>query len=243
MSLESPFAEGDVAWELHGKVWELNKYCPVHPYFLNCQSKMEREVKELKHQLELERSANNNPKGLNLDSQSRKVSKCLFSSVENESTSLVQSRKRKALGKKTTVRQSATSADPSMLVHEIRKLEMLQRQLGEEANRALEVLQKEFSSNKLGSQHASETVEKLLSEIKDMRAVASLSELFDFRDKTSLKEEINRLNTQGSSIASLEEKLENVQQSIDKLVMYLPSSEDSSDSKNQLKKKKFSLSP
>ncbi|KAI8553262.1 hypothetical protein RHMOL_Rhmol05G0002000 [Rhododendron molle] len=200
---------------------------------------MEREVTELKHQLELERSANNNPKGLNLDNQSRKISKCLFSSVENESTSLVQSRKRKALGRKTAVRQSATSADPSMLVHEIRKLEMLQRQLGEEANRALEVLQKEFSSNKLGSQDASETIEKLLSEIKDMRAVASLPELFDFRDKASLKEEINRLNTQGSSIASLEEKLENVQQSIDKLVMYLPSSEDSSDSKNQLKKKKI----
>lgn len=137
------------------------------------------------------------------------------------------------------MRQSATSADPSMLVHEIRKLEMLQRQLGEEANRALEVLQKEFSSNKLGSQDASETIEKLLSEIKDMRAVASLPEQFDFRDKASLKEEINRLNTQGSSIASLEEKLENVQQSIDKLVMYLPSSEDSSDSKNQLKKKKI----
>ncbi|KAF7143149.1 hypothetical protein RHSIM_Rhsim05G0002200 [Rhododendron simsii] len=200
---------------------------------------MEREVKELKHQLEIERSANNNPKGLNLDSQSRKVSKCLFSSVENESTSLVQSRKRKALGRKTAVRQSATSADPSMLVHEIRKLEMLQRQLGEEANRALEVLQKEFSSNKLGSQDASETIEKLLSEIKDMRAVASLPEQFDFRDKASLQEEINRLNTQGSSIASLEEKLENVQQSIDKLVMYLPCSEDSSDSKNQLKKKKI----
>ncbi|KAH7852200.1 hypothetical protein Vadar_021751 [Vaccinium darrowii] len=200
---------------------------------------MEREVKELKHQLELERSAKNNPKGLNQDSHSRKVSKCLFSSVGNESTSLVESRKRKALGRKTAVRQSATSTDPSLLVHEIRKLEMLQRQLGDEANRALEVLQKEFSSHKLGSQDAAETIEKLLSEIKDMRAVASLPEQLDFIDKASLKEEISRLNTQGSSIASLEEKLENVQQSIDKLAMYLPSRENSSDSKNQLKKKKI----
>ncbi|PSS02060.1 Kinesin-like protein [Actinidia chinensis var. chinensis] len=39
---------------------------------------MEREVKELKHQLELERSANKEPKGLNHAGHSRRVSKCLF---------------------------------------------------------------------------------------------------------------------------------------------------------------------
>ncbi|XP_057506273.1 kinesin-like protein NACK2 [Actinidia eriantha] len=206
---------------------------------------MEREVKELKHQLELERSANKEPKGLNQGGHSRQVSKCLFSSVENESTSLVETRKRKALGRLAAVRQSATSTDASMLVHEIRKLEMLQRQLGDEANRALEVLQKEFASHNLGSQDAAETIAKLLSEIKDMRAVNSIPEEIEFRDKASLKEEITRLNTQGSNIASLEEKLENVQKSIDKLVMYLPCSGEHSDSNNQLKKKKnlpFTLS-
>ncbi|GFY98572.1 ATP binding microtubule motor family protein [Actinidia rufa] len=156
---------------------------------------MEREVKELKHQLELERSANKEPKGLNQGGHSRRVSKCLFSAVENESTSLVETRKRKALGRLAAVRQSATSTDASMLVHEIRKLEMLQRQLGEEANRALEVLQKEFASHNLGSQDAAETIAKLLSEIKDMRAVNSIPEEIEFRDKANLKEEITRLNT------------------------------------------------
>ncbi|KAL6965936.1 Kinesin-like protein nack2 [Sarracenia purpurea var. burkii] len=198
---------------------------------------MEREVNELKHQLELERRTNKERKELNQDGHSRRVSKCLFTSVENENRSLAESRKRKALGRQAVVRQSATSTDPSLLVHEIRKLEMLQRQLGEEANRALEVLQKEFACHKLGSQDAAETIAKLLLEIKDMRAVTSIPEEIEFRDKASLKEEITRLNFQGSNIASLEEKLENVQKSIDRLVMYLPSSEETSDSKTHLKKK------
>ena len=74
----------------------------------------------------------------------------------------METRKRKALGRLAAMRQSATSTDASMLVHEIRKLEMLQRQLGDEANRALEVLQKEFASHNLGSQDAAETIAKLL---------------------------------------------------------------------------------
>ncbi|CAL5328741.1 unnamed protein product [Camellia sinensis] len=211
---------------------------------------MEKEVKELKHQLELEKSAKKEPKGLNQevqDGHSRQVSKCLFPKVENGSRTITGTLKRKALGRQAAVRQSATSTDSSMLVHEIRKLEMLQRQLGDEATRALEVLQKEFASHRLGSQDASETVAKLLSEIKDMRAITSIPEEIEVRDNPSLKEEITRLrlNTQGSNIASLEEKLENVQKSIDKLVMYLPSSLETPDSKNQLKKKKnipFTLS-
>lgn len=134
------------------------------------------------------------------------------------------------------MRQSATtSTDPSALVHEIRKLEMRQRQLGEEANQALELLHKEVASHKLGNQDAAETVAKLLSEIKDLHSVSSISEeIVIKKDKASLKEEITRLNSQGSNIAALEEKLENVQKSIDKLVTYFPSVTES-----QSKKKKM----
>ncbi|KAA8534736.1 hypothetical protein F0562_029822 [Nyssa sinensis] len=209
---------------------------------------MEREMNELKRQrdlaqsqLELERT-NKEPKGLNQDRPSRQVAKCLSFLVENESVSnrpVLETRARKALGRQAIVRQSATSTDPSMLVHEIRKLEMLQRQLGEEANRALEVLQKEVASHRMGSQDAAETIAKLLSEIKDMRAVSSIPEEIKIRGKASLKEEITRLNSQGINIAYLEEKLENVQKSIDKLAMYFPTSEVTPDSKTQLRKKKI----
>ncbi|XP_052200535.1 kinesin-like protein NACK2 [Diospyros lotus] len=200
---------------------------------------MEKEVKELKHELELERSAKKEPAGLNQDGHSSEVSKCLLPLLNNESRPTLGPQKRKALGRKAVVRQSATSTDPSTLVHEIRKLEMLQRQLGEEANRALEVLQKEFTSHRLGNQDVAETISKLLSEIKDMQAISSIPDEIELRDKTSLKEEITRLNTQGSNIAALEEKLENVQKSIDKLVMYLPNGGETPDSKTQMKKKRI----
>ncbi|XP_059634670.1 kinesin-like protein NACK2 [Cornus florida] len=211
--------------------------------------KMEREMNELKRQrdaaqsqLELERRANKEPKGLNQCGPSRQVAKCLSFSANNPSVSnrpVLETRGRKTLGRQAMVRQSSTSTDPSILVHEIRKLEMLQKQLGEEANRALEVLHKEVSSHKLGSQDAAETIAKLLSEIKDMRAISSINEEIEIRAKGSLKEEIIRLNYEGSNIASLEEKLEHVQKSIDKLVMYFPDGEETPDSKSQLKKKKI----
>lgn len=118
---------------------------------------------------------------------------------------------------------------PSMLVHEIRKLEQLQVQLGEEANRALEVLQKEVACHRLGNQDAAETIAKLQAEIKEVRTVRSLTTEIDIRDMvnsqkagTNLKEEITRLHSQGNTIANLEERLENVQKSLDKLVMSLP---------------------
>lgn len=143
------------------------------------------------------------------------------------------------------VRQSATSTDPSMLVHEIRKLELQQRQLGEEANRALEVLHKEVVSHRLGSQDAVVSIAKMLSEIKDMQVVRSIPEDIMLQDKANLKEEITRLNSQGSTIESLERKLENVQKSIDKLVFSFPSTEKTPEPKAQSKKKKvhpFALS-
>lgn len=151
----------------------------------------------------------------------------------------------KNLGRKSMVRQSATSA--SMLVHEIRKLEMRQRQLGEEASHALELLHKEVTSQRIGSQDAAETISKLLSEIKDMQYLSSVPEKIEVKDKGSLKEEIARLNCQENIIASLEQKLECVQRSIDKLATYLPSGEETTtpDSRTPGRKKRtlpFTLS-
>ncbi|WOK93012.1 kinesin-like protein KIN-7A [Canna indica] len=153
---------------------------------------------------------------------------------------------KKAECAKNPIRQSSTV--PSMLVHEIRKLEQLQDQLGEEANRALEVLQKEVACHRLGNQDAAETIAKLQAEIREMRSFRSLSNEADTCNMAAstnaganLKEEITRLHTQGNSIASLEERLENVQKSIDKLVMSLPNSHstETKSSKSQSKKKKM----
>lgn len=150
------------------------------------------------------------------------------------------------------MRQS--SAAPFTLMHEIRKLEHLQEQLGEEANRALEVLQKEVACHRLGNQDAAETIAKLQAEIREMQNVRSVPKedevevgsVVDTNKSVSanLKDEITRLHSQGSTIADLEEQLENVQKSIDKLVLSLPSNNQQSNNesivktKNQSKKKK-----
>ncbi|XP_072966332.1 kinesin-like protein KIN-7A [Typha angustifolia] len=147
------------------------------------------------------------------------------------------------------MRQSSTA--PVMLVHEIRKLEQLQEQLGEEANRALEVLQKEVACHRLGNQDAAETIAKLQAEIREMQ-VKPVSKEAQVGDAVTnqnaganLKEEITRLHSQGSTIADLEVQLENVQKSIDKLVMSLPNVTSQSNettpksSKSHSKKKKM----
>lgn len=163
-------------------------------------------------------------------------------------TILPQSKLRSVVGgQQGAVRRSATSIDPSIIVHEIRKLEHSQRQLGEEANRALEVLHREVAAHKLGSQEASETIAKMLSEIKDMHVLSSIPQETTAGDKTNLMEEIIRFKSEGTVIESLEKKLENVQKSIDKLVSSYPSpdDEDTPVLKNQYKRKKvlpFTLS-
>ncbi|KAL5726532.1 Kinesin-like protein nack1 [Ranunculus cassubicifolius] len=181
------------------------------------------------------------------------VKKCLSFSGPltpiSDGKELVRGNKtRKTMGRQT-MRQS--TATPFTLVHEIRKLEHLQEQLGEEANRALEVLQKEVSCHRLGNQDAAETIAKLQAEIREMRSVKSITREINVGDmiapnrsvSANLKEEITRLHTQGSTIANLEEQLENVQKSIDKLVLSLPSNnqqtvEANPKSKSQSKKKK-----
>lgn len=197
---------------------------------------MESEMRELKRQrdlaqaeLELERKACKEQKGLRHHGPSRQVAKCLSYSAESAS-----------VGRQAKVRQSATSIIPSVLVQEIRKLEVKQKQLGEEANRALQVLHKEVASHRMGSQDAAETIAKLLSEIKDMQVISFIPEdIVMTRDKTNLKEEITRLNSQGFSIESLERKLENVQKSIDKLVLSFSSNDETTpDLETQHKKAK-----
>ncbi|KAH6797227.1 ATP binding microtubule motor family protein [Perilla frutescens var. hirtella] len=160
-------------------------------------------------------------------------------------------RARHALARQS-LRQS--SAAPFTLMHEIRKLEHLQEQLGEEATRALDVLQKEVSCHRLGNQDAAETIAKLQAEIRGMRDIQpAAKEVVEVGNvlpvnksiSANLKEEITRLHTQGSTIADLEEKLENVQKSIEKLAMSLPTKRDqpctdiSPKTKNPEKKKKL----
>ncbi|KAL8124113.1 kinesin-like protein NACK1 [Apium graveolens] len=158
---------------------------------------------------------------------------------------------RNTMGRQT-LRQSSTA--PFTLMHEIKKLEHLQEQLGQEANRALEVLQKEVACHRQGNQDAAETIAKLQAEIRDMCAVRTAPKEVEVESgitvnksiSANLKEEITRLHSQGSNIAELEEQLENVQKSIDKLVMSLPSNaeqacnaETSLKTKNHSKKKKL----
>ena len=59
----------------------------------------------------------------------------------------------------------------------------------------LEVLHKEVSSHRIGSQETGETIAKLLSEIKDMQAISFIPEEIVIGDKTNLMEEITQLKT------------------------------------------------
>ncbi|XP_015572973.1 kinesin-like protein NACK2 isoform X2 [Ricinus communis] len=214
---------------------------------------MEREMKELKRQrdlaqsqLEQERTVHKQLKGQN-QGPSSQVVRCLSFPIEDETAiakHTPETRQRNVGGRQAMIRQSITSTDPSLLVQEIRKLEQLQRQLGEEANRALEVLHNEVASHRLGSQATTETIAKMLSEIKDMQVVNSVSEVV-IGEKASLKEEITRLNSQESTIGSLERKLDNVQKSIEMLVSSYACNEETPEFKSLLKKKKsfpFALS-
>ncbi|XP_020251958.1 kinesin-like protein KIN-7A [Asparagus officinalis] len=184
--------------------------------------KMEMEMEELKRERDLVQSQLyelRKKTGLNPSESPHQVAKCL--TFCGPSVRAVDRTK-------NPMRQSSTA--PTMLMHEIRKLEHLQEQLGQEANRALEVLQKEVACHRLGNQDAAETIAKLQAEIKEMRSVKSLTKEVGVEilkcgqnPGTNLKEEITRLHSQGSTIADLEQQLENVQKSIDKLVMSLPS--------------------
>ncbi|KAF4382941.1 kinesin-like protein KIN-7B [Cannabis sativa] len=206
---------------------------------------MKKEMEELKRerdlvqsQLESERKAHKVPKGMNQRGPSE-VARCLSFHGDDSSTSTPETRPRNAVRRQAMVRQSVTSTDPSMLVHEIRKIEQRQQQLGEEANRALEVLHKEVASHRLGNQETAENIAKLLSEIQNMQVPNSISEEIMEGDQANLIEEISRFKSQGSTIESLERKLENVQKTIDQLVTSFTTHEESSECKTPSKKKKI----
>ncbi|KAK9106231.1 hypothetical protein Scep_023075 [Stephania cephalantha] len=217
---------------------------------------MELEIEELRRQRDLAQSQVEEMRKKMLEQQAsnpfespKQVKKCLSFSVSlspnNEGKALVRGdRTRNTMGRQT-MRQSSTA--PFTLMHEIRKLEQLQEQLGEEAKHALEVLQKEVACHRQGNQDAAETIAKLQAEIRDMCSVRNASEDVVVRDVdpnrsvgANLKEEITRLHSQGSTIANLEEQLENVQKSIDKLVLSLPSNNDQSNNEENLKSKTHS---
>lgn len=183
------------------------------------------------------------------------VKKCLsysdVLSTKSDTKDLGRVDKARSTMLRQSMRQSSTA--PFTLMHEIRKLEHLQEQLGEEANRALEVLQKEVACHRLGNQDAAETIAKLQAEIRGMRSVRSAPKEVEVGNviatnksvSANLKDEITRLHSQGSTIADLEEQLENVQKSIDKLVMSLPnnyqqlSTEPSPKTNKESKKKRL----
>ncbi|XP_073151229.1 kinesin-like protein NACK2 [Henckelia pumila] len=206
---------------------------------------MEREIHELKRerdqvqsQLELERSSHKERKASEHQGPSCHVVKRL-SYNDNDSLSSKCDSKAK-IRKKARKIQTSTG----VLVNEIRNLETRQRQLGEEANRALELLHKEVVSQKLGSQDTTESIAKMLSEIKIMHAASCTSEV-QTKEKATLREEIARLNSEESNIAVLEQKLEKVQKFIEELVMHIPNGEGTPDSKNSAKKRRglpFTLS-
>ncbi|CAI0401981.1 unnamed protein product [Linum tenue] len=194
------------------------------------EAKRQRDLAE--YQLELERKSRKEPKGLKQSGPSSQVARKLPFSVEGQKRSAISRQGR-------SVRKSATSNDPSILVQEIRKLEQQQRQLGEEANRALEVLHKEVASQRMGSQETAETIAKMLSEIKDMHVGSFVPEESMFGTKVnSLKEELTRLDSQESTIISLEKKLDNVQKSIDMLVCSFSGIEETPKMKAQRRKKR-----
>lgn len=188
--------------------------------------KMEMEMEELKRERDFAQSqVEEMRKKVNADHAElspHPVAKCLTFSGACGDNGIGQAINQR----RNPTRQSSTV--PIMLMQEIRKLEQLQEQLGEEANRALQVLQKEVTCHRLGNQDAAETIAKLQAEIKEMCAIRSTKEV-EIKDvsgskkpSANLKEEITRLHSQGDNIANLEEQLENVQKSIDKLAMSLP---------------------
>ncbi|XVF09549.1 hypothetical protein REPUB_Repub07fG0103800 [Reevesia pubescens] len=146
---------------------------------------MEMEIQELKRQRDLAQSQADelrrklqddqqisNP----LESPRPSVKKCLsYSDVLSpklDGKDLCRNDKTRKTMLRQSMRQSSTA--PFTLMHEIRKLEHLQEQLGEEANRALEVLQKEVACHRLGNQDAAETIARLQAEIREMRSVRSI---------------------------------------------------------------------
>ncbi|KAD4180527.1 hypothetical protein E3N88_29118 [Mikania micrantha] len=177
---------------------------------------MEREMDGLKRERDLAQSQLEVVRKLqDYNGPSHQVAKRLSFASENVSGS-----------KKKIHRRGRLSIEPCILRHEIRKIEMIQRRLGEEANRTIELLSSHTLEN-------NESIVRLVSDIKSMNASLKNDISVNEEDGGNLKEEIGRLNCE--EIASLEEKLEQVQKSLDKLVS---GEEGGVDSRSPLKNRK-----
>ena len=164
--------------------------------------------------------------------------------------------------RQSLVRQSTRAS--MMLIHEIRKLEQMQHELGEDANTALEVLQKEAECLRLAqsdmNHDTATTISKLQEEINELkvgeRETKVGKQLFPaIRESHTLRQEIMRLQEAGSAeecnaqttIATLEEKLECVQKSIENMMLgSAPSTAVEADSPNNVKainRQRKSLTP
>nr|AMS24225.1 kinesin 7-IId protein [Marsilea vestita] len=134
--------------------------------------------------------------------------------------------------RQSTARQSSRAS--MMLIQEIRKLEQLQQELGQDANTALEALQKEAECLRLAqsdmNHDAASTISKLQDEIQALKlGDAKEKPLPQIRETQSstLREEILRLQGMAdddgcitdTTIANLEEKLDIVQKSINNMVL------------------------
>lgn len=157
---------------------------------------------------------------------------CMGSTTELDQSTPKQ--RSPSLARQSVVRQSSTAS--MMLIQEIRKLEQLQDELGEDANRALEALQKEVECLRLAqadmNQDAASTIVKLQEEIQKLK-VSEAKEgkppplIIRGSLNSSLREEISRLQDMGrldrcnadTTIATLEEKLQCVQKSINNMVL------------------------
>ncbi|XP_068658421.1 kinesin-like protein KIN-7A [Aristolochia californica] len=196
---------------------------------------LEMEVEAMKHQrdiaqshvIELQRKAQQNNMGMDFFKSPSGIVKCLSFSGEKRSKKIAK----------------VSAKTPVTIVQEIQKLEQMQKQLAEEAKGVLDVLHKEVTCHRLGSQDAAETILKLLAEVNVTQIHNRNDEVGGIFMKHSsdvnLKEKITQLNTQGSAIFSLEQQLEKVQKSIDQLVLSQPSIESSPISNTESRKKKM----
>ncbi|CAJ2650008.1 unnamed protein product [Trifolium pratense] len=190
-------------------------------------------------QLDLERRANKVQKGSIDCGSSSQVVRCLSFADENELDIVKHTPERRVtVSRQAMLKNLLASPDPSILVDEIQKLEHWQLQVVEDANRALEVLHKDFATHNLNQQTA-DTMSKVLSEIKDLVAASSTADEIVKADKTNLMEKITQLKNQGNTISSLERKLANVQKSIDKLVSAFGGTKETPDCKTQPRRKKI----
>lgn len=132
------------------------------------------------------------------------------------------------------------SLSPLTLVHEIRKLEYLQEELGKDASKALEALQKEVQCLHLAESGTNKDAASAMTEIRgEIGALHSKEENSKSPDQiplksinTTLGEEITILNGSGDiskctdidgMIAALEQQLQNVQDSFENFVLPIPS--------------------